>query len=130
MELRRQTCRAVGRGRNSEENDPTGHALGTIVAAAFGLRVAEIRSAGRGSAEVSFARQVAMYLAHTRLCLPFGATGRLFGRDRTTARHACRQVEDRREDPRVDALIDCLERAVELSIDLGQFHPDRHSHAG
>lgn len=130
IELHPATSCAVRRRRRRQENDRMGHALGTIVAAAFGLGVAEIRSARRGAAEVSFARQVAMYLAHTRLGLPLAATGRLFGRDRTTARHACRQVEDRREDPRVDGLIDCLERALDLSIDLGQFHPDHRSHAG
>ena len=81
----------------------------------------------RGCAEASFARQVAMYLAHTRLGLPYAATGRLFGRDRTTARHACRQVEDRREDPRVDSLLDCLERALDLSVDLAQFRGSRPS---
>ena len=92
--------------------------LGAMVAAAFGLGVDAVRSDRRGCAEASFARQVAMYLTHTRLGYPYAATGRLFGRDRTTARHACRQVEDRREDPRVDSLLDCLERALDLSVDL------------
>ena len=122
---RPETSCAVGKKRSHPEFYPVAHALGSIVAAAFGIGVKEIRSARRGAAEVSFARQVAMYLAHTRLGLPFATTGRLFGRDRTTARHACRQVEDRREDPRVDSLIDCLERALDLSADLGQFHRSR-----
>jgi chromosomal replication initiation ATPase DnaA len=71
-----------------------------------------------------------MYLAHTRLGLPFAKTGRLFHRDRTTARHACRQVEDRREDPRVDSLLECLERALDLSVDLAQFCGSRRPNAG
>ena len=71
----------------------------STTAAAFGLGLEDVRSSRRGSADISFARQVAMYLAHARLGLPFAATGRLYHRDRTTARHACRQVEDRREDP-------------------------------
>lgn len=99
-------------------------ALATLVAAAFGLELAAVRSRRRG-AEVSFARQVAMYLGHTRVGLSYAATGRLFGRDRTTARHACRQVEDRREDPRVDSLLDCLERALDLSVDLARFRGGR-----
>lgn len=130
IELHPETSCAVRRRRKELGNDPMGQALGTIVAGAFGLGVAEIRSSRRGAAEVSFARQVAMYLAHTRLGLPLAATGRLFGRDRTTARHACRRVEDRREDPRVDGLIDCLERALDLAIDPGHFHKDHRSHAG
>jgi chromosomal replication initiation ATPase DnaA len=125
-----QTACAIGGRRESAEIEPVGHALDSVVAAAFGLDVEEIRSTRRGAAEISFARQVAMYLAHTRLGLPFAATGRLFGRDRTTARHACHQVEDRREDPRVDSLIDCLERALDLAVDLGQFTGSHRPNAG
>jgi chromosomal replication initiation ATPase DnaA len=130
IEVSPETPRAAKPGTRNLEYDPMAQALGSIVAAAFGFGVEEVRSSRRGAADISFARQVAMYLAHTRLGLPFAATGRLFGRDRTTARHACRQVEDRREDPRVDSLIDCLEVALDLSIDLGQFHPSHRSHAG
>jgi chromosomal replication initiation ATPase DnaA len=121
---------AVRRRRENPENDRMSQALGSIVAAAFGLGLEDLRSTRRGAAEISFARLVAMYLAHTRLGLPLAVTGRLFGRDRTTARHACRQVEDRREDPRVDGLIDCLERALDLSVDLGQFSGSRRPNAG
>lgn len=128
VEVSQQTG-AGGPGKTPIEPVPVGRALATIVAAAFGLAVEEVASSRRGSAEVSFARQVAMYLAHTRLGLPYVATGRLFQRDRTTARHACRLVEDRREDPRVDSLVDCLERALDLSVDLAQFRGSRRAHA-
>ncbi len=111
---------AVAIGAIELRIDGMDSALAAIVAAAFGLELGAIRSRSRG-AEVSFARQVAMYLGHTRLGLSYVAAGRLFGRDRTTARHACRQVEDRREDPRVDSLLDCLERALDLSVDLARF---------
>ncbi len=110
--------------------EPVGQVLGAMVAAAFGLGVDAVRSDRRGCAEASFARQVAMYLTHTRLGYPYAATGRLFGRDRTTARHACRQVEDRREDPRVNSLLDCLERALDLSVDLARFRKSGRHHAG
>jgi chromosomal replication initiation ATPase DnaA len=130
IELSPETsCPVRGRKGNSE-NERMSQALGSIVAAAFGLGLDDLRSTRRGAAEISFARQVAMYLAHTRLGLPFAGTGRMFGRDRTTARHACHQVEDRREDPRVDSLIDCLERALDLSADLGQFSGGRRPNAG
>jgi hypothetical protein len=32
-----------------------------------------------------------------------------FGRDRSTAVHACRLIEDRRDDPSFDAVFDALE---------------------
>ena len=88
--------------------------LCAIVSAAYGLRPDDLRSQSRGRADVAFARQVLMYLAHTRLRLPYVAAGLLVGRDRTTARHACRRIEDSREDPRVDLIIDHLERALDL----------------
>jgi len=88
--------------------------LRAIVSAAFGLRPEALLAGGRGPADVAFARQVAMYLAHTRLRVPYVAAGGMFGRDRTTARHACRRVEDKREDPRIDSILDYLERAIDL----------------
>jgi chromosomal replication initiation ATPase DnaA len=114
----------VGETRRDTALDGIGSGLVGIVSAAFGLDQGAVRSRRR-DATVSFARQVAMYLGHTRLGLSYAAAGRLFGRDRTTARHACRQVEDRREDPRVDGLLDCLERALDLSVDLARLGRDR-----
>jgi chromosomal replication initiation ATPase DnaA len=99
----------------------TGSFLAAVVSAAFGLKPDALKADGRGRADVAFARQVAMYLAHTRLGFCYVATGALFERDRTTARHACQQVEDRREDPQVDSIIDCLERAIDLWPRLAEF---------
>ena len=59
----------------------------------------------------AFARQSAMYLAHVSFGLSFSEIGRAFGRDRTTAAHACRLIEDRRDDPAVDAVLGQLESA-------------------
>ena len=86
----------------------------SIVAAAFGVIPDAMRTASRGRARVAFARQVAMYLAHTRLGLSYAEAGEYYRRDRTTAAHACRRVEDLREDLQVDTLLDCLERTVDL----------------
>lgn len=130
IELISDTSWASGQSGAGAGADPAGQALAAIVAAAFGLGVEEIRSRRRGQADIAFARQVAMYLAHTRLGLPFATTGRLFHRDRTTARHACCLVEDRREDPRVDSLIDCLERALDISVDMAQFRRSGRHNAG
>ena len=106
--------------RNIRESGAPGRALGAMVAAAFGLPVDELASERRGAAEVAFARQVAMYLAHTHLGLPLTAAGGLFRRDRTTARHACRQVEERRDDPRVDSLLEHLERGIDIAVDIAR----------
>src|SRR3954470_2569361 len=84
-------------------------ALETAVAAAFGISPAELRAASRRSATAALARQTAMYLAHVSLQLNFTQAGALFGRDRTTAAHACRLVESRRDDPAVDRLLLAIE---------------------
>lgn len=104
----------VASRQKAASNSGAGTFLRVIVSAAFGLKPADLESGSRGRADIAFARQVAMYLANTRLRLSYNVIGRMFGRDRTTARHACRTVEDRREDPRVDSILDCLERAIDL----------------
>ena len=106
---------------SSDALDSAASLLCATVAAAFALKPDDLRSVSRGRSDVAFARQVAMYLAHTRLRLSYHAAGAMFGRDRTTARHACRKVEDRREDPRVDSILDCLERAVDLWPRLAEY---------
>lgn len=82
------------------------------IAAAFAVSIQELRAVSRGAAPIAFARQSAMYLAHVALGLSFTDVGRTFGRDRTTAAHACRLVEARREDPWIDATLGLLEQAL------------------
>lgn len=94
---------------------PTRFALATLrilVADAFAVPAEALAAATRGPADVAFARQTAMYLAHVGLGATFSEVGRAFGRDRTTAAHACRTVEERRDDPRVETLVAGLERAL------------------
>lgn len=83
--------------------------LQSATAAAFGIALDDMRAPSRGRAEVAFARQSAMYLAHVVFGLTFSAVGTLFNRDRTTAAHACHRVEDRRDDPDIDRLLQKLE---------------------
>jgi hypothetical protein len=80
-------------------------------AAAFAVPVGELISATRRTAYVAFARQSAMYLAHVTFGLNYSEVARAFGRDRTTAAHACQLIEDRRDDPAVDAVLGSLEDA-------------------
>ena len=85
-----------------------------LVESAFGIAHSALHAPGRGAAKIAFARQVAMYLCCVRLGHSCSAAGRFFGRDRTTAAHACRVIEERRENSSVDSLIDCLERAIDM----------------
>lgn len=92
------------------------HVLVSLVGSALDVEASELCGPGRGTAQAAYARQIALYLAHTTLGLTYTEAGRLFGRDRTTAAHACRRIEDRREQARIDQLVDCLERAASRSI--------------
>ena len=83
--------------------------LEEAAALAFGVPPDELRARSRGGAQIAFARQSAMYLAHVVLGLNYREVGELFRRDRTTAAHACRRVEDRRDDPAIDIRLDMLE---------------------
>ncbi|PLX40314.1 MAG: chromosomal replication initiator DnaA [Hyphomicrobiales bacterium] len=82
------------------------------VSHAFRVPETELRARTRRRAQTAFARQVAMYLAHVGCGLSYSEVGRLFGRDRTTAAHACKLIEDRRDDPDLDLSLDHLEQAV------------------
>ncbi|MGO4172315.1 helix-turn-helix domain-containing protein [Bosea sp. TAF32] len=74
--------------------------------------LAALRGATRGRQQVALARQVAMYLAHVTFGLSLTRVGACFGRDRTTVRHACALVEDRRDDLRLECGLNALEAAL------------------
>jgi chromosomal replication initiation ATPase DnaA len=101
---------SLRRGRRDSEG--MRHLLASLVGSALRVEPAALCGAGRGTAEIAYARHVALYLAHTTLGLTYTEAGRLFGRDRTTAAHACRRIEERRELTRIDEFVDCLERAA------------------
>jgi chromosomal replication initiation ATPase DnaA len=81
-------------------------------ALAFGIPLAGLRSPSRCSAPIAAARQAAIYLARVGFGIAYGDLGRAFGRDRTTAAHACRVTEDRREDPDFDRRLTVLETGL------------------
>jgi chromosomal replication initiation ATPase DnaA len=78
----------------------------------FGIAAHDLHDASRGRAKVALARQTAMYLAHVSFSLSLTDVGTLFERDRTTVRHACNLIEDRRDDVDFDLVLELLERAV------------------
>lgn len=80
-----------------------------IVAHAYDVPLEEIAAVTRRCKRAALARQVAMYLSHVVYGMPFSQVAFAFRRDRTTAAHACRVVEDLREDPDLDRVLDWLE---------------------
>ena len=65
-----------------------------VVALATDVPARDIIGSNRRTAAVSRARQFAMYLAYVTFQWPLSRVGAAFGRDRTTAGYACRQIED------------------------------------
>ncbi|WP_083656798.1 helix-turn-helix domain-containing protein [Mongoliimonas terrestris] len=84
-----------------------------VVLRAFDLGADTLRHPTRGRQSPARARQVAMYLLHVRLGVTLSTCARAFGRDRTTAAHACRRVEDMRENHRLDVRLNSLEAAID-----------------
>lgn len=105
----------------ADRNDPLGRCARArlaeaAVCAALRLPPAGLRQRRRGVGPVAFGRQVAMYLAHVGFGLNLSEVGIAFGRDRTTVRHACGRVEDRREQPGFELALGALEAALALRL--------------
>lgn len=83
-----------------------------LVALSTGVPAEDVAGRARGDAAAARARQTAMYLAHTAFGWPLARVGHAFGRDRTTAGHACARVEDLRDDARFDAGLCALEACL------------------
>lgn len=81
-------------------------------AATTGISAVLLRDRLRGTQAAARARQMAMYLAHVVFGLSFTRVGICFGRDRTTVRHACALIEDRRDDPVQDLALSALEAGL------------------
>lgn len=69
----------------------------------------DMTSRQRNRANVSYARQIAMYLAHVVGQLTLGEISIAFERDRTTVGYAVHLVEDRRDSPFFDLQVEQLE---------------------
>ena len=80
-----------------------------VVAHAYDVPLHELMGSTRGNPRTALARQVSMYLIHVVFGMNLAEIARAFGRDRSTAAHACHQIEDMREDPELDRTIGWLE---------------------
>lgn len=89
-----------------------------MVALVYEVEISQLLSSTRGRKKTAFARQVAMYLAHTGGGLSLSGVGRLFERDRTTVAHGCALVEDARDDVVFDRTLSHLESAIACQMEL------------
>ena len=86
-------------------------------AAVFGTSTKVMATPSR-RAVIARARQFAVYLHHVAFGETVSACARLFGRDRSTVRHACARIEDLRDDARFDFGATLLENALVAQRDL------------
>jgi Bacterial dnaA protein helix-turn-helix len=93
----------------------TCHWVAFCVARDFGMDMAALFAPTRGAPRAAFARQIAMYLAHTGFEQSFETISRIFDRDRSTVSHACHVVEDGRD----DIWLDCRLQALDLFCRTG-----------
>ena len=83
-----------------------------VVARVFAVPPARLDCERRDIAPIALARQIAMYTAHVAFGLSLTRVGLIYRRDRTTVRHACSLVEDRRDEPDFDRSLDLIEGIV------------------
>ena len=83
------------------------------VAIEFGVPEADIIAPLKGPSQISYARQVSMYL----MCCTFNSTksrvADIFGRHFSTVSHACTVIEEQRDDPVLDGKLLLLENFLQ-----------------
>ena len=90
------------------------------VAEEKGVSAPLMRNRSRCKRPVAEARQLAMYLTHVAVGMTMSSVGDVFGRDRTTIRHACACVEDRRDDAIFDGFVTVLENEIAAQMERRQ----------
>lgn len=83
-----------------------------LVCATYGLSLSDLHAPTRLCQRIARARQVAVYLAHVGLGVTLSAAARWFGRDPSTASHACRMIENARDEAGFDLALARLEAAL------------------
>ncbi len=97
------------------------HATQEIVAEAFEVSTRSLTAAGRSRANISMARQTAMYLKHIVCCLPLATIARIYKRDRTTVGYAIRKIEDMRDEAAFDTLVHKIEQKLQRRLEALEF---------
>jgi chromosomal replication initiation ATPase DnaA len=83
-----------------------------VVAEVLGVRLTDLAGQERGEVRAALARQIAMYLCRLVYGMRLADVALAFGRDRSTAAHAVRRIEEARENPDFDRRIAWLEAAL------------------
>lgn len=90
-----------------------------MVAYLFDTPIEELRAPTRRCRRAALVRQMAMYLTHVAYGWNLTEVGQAFGRDRTTASHACHRIEDLRDDPAIDRQLTEIESLLRQARQIG-----------
>jgi hypothetical protein len=101
---------AGGEGQDGRSEDLS--VVAGLICATYGLSLRDLHAPTRLKWRVARARQVAVYLAHVGLGITLSAAARWFGRDPSTASHACRMIENARDEAAFDLALARLEAAL------------------
>ncbi len=99
-------------GRDPRKDRLAAGFVTSLVAMSTGVSPREIAARTRARADAARARQMAMYLTHVAFAWPMARVAAAFGRDRTTASHACHRIEDLRDDAAFDARLSEMEACL------------------
>lgn len=107
-------CKWVPAGVMPKVREVSQQALLTqlMVAQATGIRLSALCAAQRGTVQEAFARQLAMYLCRLVFAMTLRDIAMAFQRDRSTAAHAIRRIEEAREQPEFDRRLTSVEAAL------------------
>lgn len=88
------------------------HLIVSSVSLEFSVPEKSILSDQKGTSEVSYSRQIAMYLMHCIFGITKSRIGEVFGRHFSTVSHACKVIEEQRDDPVLDDKLINLENRL------------------
>lgn len=94
---------------HSPADEAQAHLTVAATALAFGVPYKDVFTRQRLSSNDIFLRQMSMYLLNTVYDFNLSRVARIFQRDRTTVRHACKVIEDQRDSAVFDTLLTELE---------------------
>ena len=88
------------------------HLIVSTVSLEFAVPESGILSHLKGTSEVSYSRQIAMYLMHCIFGTSKTRIAEIFGRHFSTVSHACKVIEEDRDDPVFDDKLISLENRL------------------
>ncbi len=112
-----QRNRQSGQDESEISNYACRFAIATI-SAVTSLPINKLNTASRSTIKIAYARQIAMYLAHTKFGVSYADVGTFFNRNRSTVAHACQVIEDQRDEKDFDDHLSRMEYLIDAAMPI------------